>query len=253
MRSIGILDSGLGGLTVYKAVKTLLPNEKIIYFGDTKNAPYGGREIEELRGFAVDMVNFLLSKNVKLILIACNTLSATSYSFLKEKFPDVNFIELIETGAISSIKQGKNIGVMATLGTVNSGAFEKKIKNLCSDAKVISVACPKLVPLIESGDWETNEMAIALDEYLAPLKNVDSLILGCTHYPIIAPRIGHTNIIDPAYGAAELAKDFLTKKGLLENSNSPDEFFVSKSPAMFNALAQKFLACEIDAKERSLQ
>ena len=179
---IGVFDSGIGGLTVMRELIKNYPNAEYVYYGDTANIPYGTKSKEELTIFSDKIIRFLISKNVDLIVIACGTVSSNLYEEIKDKY-SVEIIDVL-TPTINYIKKNKlkKIGVMATPMTIKSRAFDKYLENS------ISVACPKLVPLIESGEY-TDELEQAVKEYLEKLKECDYIVLGCTHYPLITSII----------------------------------------------------------------
>lgn len=248
---IGIFDSGIGGLTVAKAVMAALPNEDIIYFGDTARVPYGIKSEETVRLYALQITDFLLKKGVKMILIACNTVSASAKKEILEAAGDIPVLDVITAGTESAISQSRHsrIGVIGTLATVNSQAYVKAITEIEPDIEVIQQACPLLVPLAEEG-WIDNEVAkqtllFYLDVFKG--KQMDSLILGCTHYPLfkaVIPEVlkeSKTKIIDSADSIAKTAKLELTKLGLLNKKGGDFKCFVSDRPQRFQELAERFL------------
>ncbi|MCQ2548030.1 MAG: glutamate racemase [Clostridia bacterium] len=193
-RRIAIFDSGLGGLTVAKYLVEKMPNEKIIYFGDTARTPYGSKDVETIRKFTIQICDFLVANDIKMLVIACNTISATCKDILKERYPDLPIIDVISPMAerVANDFADDSIGVIATKVTVGSGAYEKQINDLSPDTKVNSMACPLFVPMIEEGVRDNKilnpTIKFYLDNFLWDNK-VDSLILGCTHYPIIESNI----------------------------------------------------------------
>ena len=190
-RPIGIFDSGLGGLTAVRALVQAAPWESFVYLGDTKNAPYGDRTREEIRGFSRKNVGFLQDRGVKALLVACNTSTANAMDAMRAQAGDLPVVGVIEPAAAAavSVTETGRIGVLATAATVASLAYETAIRRLSPEASVTAVACPKLVPLVESGRTDPADPALtaALKEYAAPLleTGVDTVVLGCTHYPII--------------------------------------------------------------------
>lgn len=190
---IGLFDSGTGGLTVLKAFLKYHPENEYIYYGDTKNLPYGEKTIEELHNFAKDIINFLINKKVDIIVIACGTISANLYDTLKEEFDIPIYSVISEIPKYIEEHNYKNTLVLATSATINSHIYKRLIKS-----NVIEVACPKLVPIIESNDY--SYLDDALNEYLVSKDIVDSIILGCTHYPIIREeienKVNNVDIID---------------------------------------------------------
>jgi glutamate racemase len=252
---IGIFDSGIGGLTVAKAVAKALPTEDIIYFGDTARVPYGIKSEETVREYALQITDFLLSKGVKMILIACNTVSASAKNEIKEKTGSLPVLDVITSGTEMALKQTPNnhIGVIGTLATVNSKAYEKSIHALNSEIKVTQQACPLLVPLAEEG-WIYNEVATkTLENYLTAFdkSDINSLILGCTHYPLFKKAIPsilksqNIKIIDSADSIALTAKNTLSTLELLNSKGGEFQCFVSDRPQRFQELAERFLGRKI--------
>jgi len=252
---IGIFDSGIGGLTVAKAVSKALPNEDIIYFGDTARVPYGIKSEETVREYALQITDFLLSKGVKMILIACNTVSASAKNEITAKTNALPILDVITSGTEMAIAQKPNnhIGIIGTLATVNSKAYEKSIHAINSEIKVTQQACPLLVPLAEEG-WIENEIATkTLENYLSVFEKsgINSLILGCTHYPLfkkIIPKVLYSDsvkIIDSADSIAETAKQTLEKLELLNKTGGDFQCYVSDRPQRFQELAERFLGRKI--------
>ncbi|TVQ04728.1 MAG: glutamate racemase [Balneolaceae bacterium] len=252
---IGIFDSGIGGLTVAKAVMDALPGEDIIYFGDSARVPYGIKSQETVRIYSNQIARFLLNKGVKMIIIACNTASAAAHDSVQALAGEVPVLNVIESGTKAAIRSGKkHIGVIGTLATIGSGAYEKSLKNADQTITVKSNACPLLVPLAEEG-WIDNEVTRkTIEIYLSPFKNngVEALILGCTHYPLFKQSIQdffegkELDLIDSAESVAKSAKKRLDKLHLLNYANKPGTLtcFVSDRPQRFNELAERFLGRE---------
>ncbi len=249
-RPIGIFDSGVGGLTVVKQVVKALPDEEIIYFGDTARVPYGSKSKETVTRFSIQIIRFLLSKNVKSIIIACNTVSSNCFDELRKIF-DVPIIEVVTPGVETCLKTTKNniVGIIGTEATIRSGAYEKKLKAADSSVKVYSKACPLFVPIAEEG-WADNQVAyLTAETYLKELaeKGVDSIILGCTHYPLLKKCIGtvmgdSVTIVDPAYAAARKMKEFLQMNDMLnEGRKHRLTFFVSDDTSKFDLISSKVL------------
>lgn len=255
-RPIGVFDSGVGGLTVAREIMRQLPNERIVYFGDTARVPYGSKSQETITKFSKQIVRFLQTQGVKAIVVACNSVSACALDEL-EKDVDIPVVDVVRPGAKTAIGATKNgrIGVIATEATVGSGIYSRYIKEKDPDATVLSKACPLLVPLVEEGLWEdpvTDEIA---GRYLAELIDVgiDTLILGCTHYPIIRSAIGRimgdgVTLVNPAYETARELKQLLQEKGL-ESGHRPKlgtgtelyRFFVSDAADKFQRFANSIL------------
>ncbi|MCX8010152.1 MAG: glutamate racemase, partial [Ignavibacteria bacterium] len=187
-KPIGIFDSGIGGLTVVKEIINLLPNENLIYFGDTARVPYGNKSNETIKHYSIQNTKFLLHHNVKMIVVACNSASSIALDVVSN-YTDIPVIGVIKPGALSAVANTKNkrIVVIGTHATISNKAYEKEITNLNGNVQVMGKACPLFVPIVEEG-WQNNEIAfLTAKEYLAPLKKFyfDTLILGCTHYPLL--------------------------------------------------------------------
>ncbi len=259
-RPIGVFDSGLGGLTVVDALMTAMPNENFVYLGDTANMPYGTKTKEELTKCVEENVRFLNSHDVKAIVIACNTADSVLGEHLR-KTSDISVFGVISPAAKQAVSTTKNkkIGVIATNVAVESGAYEKEIKRLLPDADVISVACPRLVPLIESGHFRRgDESAVrALGEYLRPMKvrGVDTLVLGCTHYPLLKDTISDmlpgVNLISSSSAVASVVKEAIDAIDAAETGDSlptkkgENKFFVTSDPNGFMKNAKMILADRI--------
>jgi glutamate racemase len=253
---IGIFDSGIGGLTVAKAVIDALPNENIIYFGDTARVPYGIKSKETVRSYALQITRFLLKRGVKMILIACNTVSASAKEEIIQAAGDIPVLDVISAGTRNAVSKPshQNIGVIGTLGTVNSQAYVKAIHQFDSSIQVKQKACPMLVPLAEEG-WIDNKVAMqTLHYYLDEFRGsgIQSLILGCTHYPLfkeVIPKVLNgdaVEIIDSAESIAESAKAKLTQLELLNMEGGDFQCFVSDRPQRFQELAERFLGRTLD-------
>jgi glutamate racemase len=257
---IGIFDSGVGGLTVAKRIFGLLPEENVIYFGDTARYPYGPRSKEIVRKFSAQNISFLLSRKVKFIVVACNTASALALNNLEEchKIP---MIGVIKPGASASVKATRNgrIGVIGTLGTISSGAYQKAIHRIDPQKKVYSIACPLFVALAEEGYINKQATHLIALEYLKSLikRKVDTLVLGCTHYPLLRKIISGTmgkevKLIDSAEETALEVKRVLTQEGLLRTGKRTPfrKFFVSDVPDRFVEVGERFLKDKIAQVER---
>lgn len=253
-RAIGIFDSGFGGLTVMSEIAKLMPNENLLYFGDSAHVPYGSKSPETIIRFSKNISAFLFSKNIKALVIACNTASTFALNPIKKTLP-IPVIGVIEPGAKAAVKvsrQGR-IGIIGTEGTIAGGAYEKTIKKI-SKAKVFSQACPLFVPLIEE-DWANSKPALDIARiYLEPLidKKIDTLVLGCTHYPLmksILRRVAGENIvlIDSASAVALEVRDVLVKNSLTANPKNKGKtlFFASDNPSKFQTLANRFFHTKI--------
>ena len=261
-KPIGVFDSGLGGLTVVKELIKVLPHEDIIYLGDTARVPYGPRSPKIIQKFSEENTEFLLKKNVKAVVIACNTSSAVAADYLRKKFKNVPIFEVIEPASIDAVKDGSRIGIIGTYGTVASGAYPKTITKLGSDIKVFSKACPLFVPFIEEGEIEGKALEIVVKKYLEPLKKqkITTLILGCTHYPIIKEAIGReigkrVNLINPGHSIALEVAGFLKKKNLLNSQKRHGDvsFFVTDLTDRFIKMAEMFLSRKIEHKLQKVE
>lgn len=250
MRSIGVFDSGVGGLTVAKELIHQLPSENIIYFGDTARVPYGIKSKETVIRFSIENILFLLKHDVKLICVACNTVSSFALPVIKNHFR-IPIVGVISPGVREAVyaTQNKRIGVIGTKGTIKSRSYELEIKQLAPDVKVTAVACPLFVPFVEEGWLREDVVVDVAKRYLKPLKDagVDTLILGCTHYPLLKPVIqkiigNNVTLIDSAKQVAVEVKNILSREDLLsKNGKGKHEFFVSDNPEWFSDLAQRFL------------
>jgi|SRR3989338_4734936 len=257
---IGIFDSGVGGLTVVKELTREMPNEDIIYFGDTARVPYGTKSASTIQKFSIQNVLFLLKRNVKLIIIACNTSSAIGLPFLSEYF-SIPIIGVIKPGAKAAVRSTRNgrIGVIGTSATVLSGAYDKEIRSLNSGIKVYSSSCPLFVPLAEEGWANDGIVDIVARKYLAAFKGrkIDTLIMGCTHYPLLRSSIQRVmgkgvKLIDSAEETAKEAKNLLEECGLKSAAKrkTGSRFYVSDAPDKFRAVAKRFLGKDTKAVEK---
>lgn len=250
MKAIGVFDSGVGGLTVVKELMRQLPWEDIVYFGDTARVPYGTKSTETVIRFSTEDILFLLKHDVKLICVACNTASSVALPAIKSHFK-VPMVGVIGPGAREAVyaTQNKCIGVIGTRSTILSRSYEREIKSLDQSAKVVSVACPLFVPFAEEGWLEGKAILEVARAYLAPLKahRVDTVILGCTHYPLLKPVIrkvlgDRVKLIDSAKQVATEVRKILGQEGLLNGPRrSSHRFYVSDNPEGFRALARRFL------------
>ena len=261
-RPIGVFDSGVGGLTVVSQMQKILQEEDIVYFGDTARVPYGTKSKETVTKFSVENVEFLMEKNVKLVVVACNTASSLALEFLKRCFR-VPIIGVIAPGAKGAVHSTRNnrVGVIGTSATVASGAYERAIKKINPRIAVFPRSCPLFVPLVEEG-WLNKQVTrdIAL-EYLAPFraKKVDTLILGCTHYPLLRKVIqdivgSSVLLVDSAKEVAKEARVILDSSGLLNRRGRAGKhsFFVSDEPGRFVKTAERFLRKRITCAKRAV-
>jgi glutamate racemase len=269
-KPIGIFDSGVGGLTVVKAIIDLLPNEDIVYFGDTARVPYGNKSKETIIRYSIQNTKFLLQHKIKLLVVACNTSSSYAVPTLKKLFRTLEIVEVVTPGAKTAVEYTKNykIGIIGTKATIRSKSYIKAIKKICSKADVYAQPTPLFVPLIEEG-WvdkirETNTdyyqtinheniLRQLAAEYLTPLKkhSVDVLVLGCTHYPaiktIIQDVIGkNITVVDSSLETAKEVKKIIEQKKLYKNCGKPKyKFFVSDDPISFKKIGSLLLGQEI--------
>jgi len=252
-RRIGVFDSGVGGLTVVKAINEALPGESVIYFGDTARVPYGPKSPETVIRFSLENAEFLLGKNVKALVVACNTASSVSLPSLRE-FTDVPVIGVIEPGAASAAAVTRTgiVSVIGTLGTISSGAYQKALKSYSSVKCVIAQPTPLLVPLVEEGWLDHRITRMVLDEYTAPLREegADTLVLGCTHYPLlketIAGLLGDMILVDSAQSTAVEVASILDAQDLRSGKQQcENSFYVSDIPLKFQEIAQRFLGSAV--------
>lgn len=251
-QAIGIFDSGFGGLTVMREVIRRLPNEKIVYFGDTARLPYGDKSPETIIRYTVESAIFLMEQNIKMLVVACNTASAHALHKLKTIF-NIPIVEVIEPGAEKAVAVSKsgNITVLGTKATIYSNAYEKKIREKNHSACVHSIACPLFVPLVEEGMHNHKAATLIAEEYLKDLHTSDTVLLGCTHYPILKNLIQtvvgeHVHVVDSATTCAEKVAQVLQENDLsAENGPYEHDFFVSDNPEKFRHLGSKFLGAEI--------
>ncbi|MCK4764045.1 MAG: glutamate racemase [Candidatus Aminicenantes bacterium] len=249
-KAIGVFDSGIGGLTVYKALKEQLPAEKVIYLGDTARLPYGSKSAETIIKFSDGNALFLLTKNVKIIVVACNSSSSYAVPYLQDKF-DIPVLGVIEPGAEAAVKHSKSkIGVIGTSATIKSGAYEKTIVEKKPGVKVISRDCPLFVPLVEEGWIDHKVTKLVVEEYLLPLKEqgIDTLVLGCTHYPVLKGVIAEVmgpgiELVDSAVTTAVKVRSILKSLGWLSGAQDggEDEFYVTDFPDRFKRVGEIFL------------
>ncbi len=259
-RPIGIFDSGIGGLTVLRQLRRLLPNEHLIYFGDIARIPYGTKSKKLIERYAIEDAAFLLRYDVKMIVTACNTASALAMDLLKSVLP-VPVIGVIEPGAVAAVKKSrnKNTLVIGTSATVNSRAYQQKIIKLDPEFTVTGQDCPLLVPLVEEGWLEGEVTMLTLHKYLDPVlsRQTDTLILGCTHYPLLAPAIGkvageNVILIDSGYETAYRVRTLLKNHGLAHDGQkiAEDRFYVSDIPQKFAGVGARFLGEPLGNVER---
>jgi glutamate racemase len=250
---LGVFDSGIGGLTVAHALFECLPQESVIYFGDTARVPYGPKSPETVRRYSGEILDFLVRRGVKMVVVACNTSTAHALDFLRQRSP-VPVLGVIEPGAraATAATRAGRIGVIGTAGTIASGAYERAIKAIRNDLVVVSQACPLLVPFVEEGWFDHPAAELVAREYLQPLQAavVDVLVLGCTHYPLLKPLLARVlgpdvRLIDSAAETAIAVRRELESGGLLAPSaagNGPvHQFVVSDDEPRFRRVGARFL------------
>ena len=256
---IGVFDSGIGGLTVARAIYERLPGESTIYFGDTARVPYGPKSPETVRRYSLEILHWLLGQGVKAVVVACNTSTAHALDALRGASP-VPVVGVIEPGALAAVKasRGGSIGVIGTVGTIASNAYARAIRAIAPAVRVEQLACPLFVPLVEEGWFDRPATELVAEEYLAPLRQagIDTLVLGCTHYPLLKPLLqrvmgsGVTLIDSAQETAAELAR-VLSREHLA----SPDaraaehRFTVSDDEARVRQVGSRFIGERLDSVE----
>lgn len=256
-KAIGLLDSGVGGLTLVKVLKTLLPGENIVYFGDTARMPYGAKEPDAVRGFATEIIDFLAAtQDIKLMIVACNTATAVGLSYYQARFP-FPVLGVLEPGVQAALDKSRSgrIGVIGTEATIASKAYPNAILAKEKGAKVFDKACPLFVLLVENQLIDTPEAYKIAQSYLEPLKEqgIDTLILGCTHYPlmehVLATVMGEkVALVNSAQTTALAARDILQEKDLLNSDKEGRlRFFVSGEPKNFEEIAEGLLGHNVKA------
>lgn len=250
-RKIGVFDSGLGGLTAVREIRKYLPHESIVYFGDTARLPYGSKSKQRIVDFSKQNMRFLLTHDVKAVIIACGTASSNAVDEVRAEF-DLPIFGVVRAGAREAVKQSATgrIGVAATAATVRSGAFKRLIGQMNDQARVFSVACPLFVPLVEAGWWKDDITLQVVERYMEPLKEekVDTVIMGCTHYPMLRPLIQQVmgpdvRLINVSKAAVLETGDFLDRHGMqADEGNKPSfEFYTSDSIDDFKEFCSRVL------------
>ena len=253
---IGIFDSGLGGLTVTKAIRERCPNENLLYFGDTARVPYGNKSQKLVREYSLEIANFLIGKGAKFLVVACNTASALALDYLKEKI-DIPVLGVIEPGvnAALNITQNNRVGVIGTLATIQSRAYQELLREKQPGIQVFDQPCPLFVPLVEEGWLDEPATRLIAETYLSEMAkaDVDALILGCTHYPLLKPLLrlvvdGNTTLVDSAETVADRLAESLEQTSLTSSSKSKGklDIFVSDFPARFESVAKRFLGHSLE-------
>jgi len=256
-RPIGIFDSGVGGLTVAREIRRILPNESTIYVGDTARVPYGTKTPEQLLTYGQEIIRFLLSKNVKAVVMACGTSSAVTYEKLQEAFPDLPLIDVVRPGVdtcaqLVNANPDMRIGVIATAATIKSGLFSQLLTEKCPNVTLYARACPLFASMVEAG-LPANHPAVrfAVEAYLSDLRGkIDALVLGCTHYPLLtdalAATLGNVKFINIGEATAQATKEKLAKLDLLADVNTPPtrSYYVTGSGDVFRTTGSLILGEE---------
>lgn len=258
---VGVFDSGLGGLTVLRAIRRRLPAESTAYLGDTARVPYGPKAAETVRRYALEAAGFLLERGVKAIVVACNTATARALPDIQRcaRIPVLGVVEPGGAAAVSASRGGR-IGVIGTRGTVSSRVYHEVIRRLRPEAQVWEQACPLFVPLVEEG-WTDGEVArLTARRYLDPLlrRGIDTLVLGCTHYPLLRPLLAdvagpEVTLIDSAESTAAALEDLLGDRGLLADTGGREAtscYYVTDTAARFDLLARRLLGEEVELLEQ---
>lgn len=261
-RAIGVFDSGLGGLTVFKEIAEQLPGESMIYFGDSGRAPYGTKSQETVIKYTLQDIRFLMNHDIKMIVIACNTMSAYSYEAVKKTI-EIPVIEVIAAGAATAVAETRNkkLGVIGTSATINSGAYQKAINKIDNNIEIYNRACPLFVPLVEEGQewWEKDIVLRIAEEYLAPLKEagVDTLVLGCTHYPLLQATISKVmgegvSLVSSAFEVARVVKKMVFDHNMQRDVrfNPVYRYYTSDSVEKFEPLCSAILGKAVSSAEK---
>jgi glutamate racemase len=257
-RPIGMFDSGVGGLTVARAVMDLLPHEDLVYFGDTARLPYGPRPAEEVRKYALEIMDSLVAEDVKLLVVACNSAASTALAEARARY-EIPVLSVIEPGVRAAVAATRNslVGLIGTQATIVSRAYEATLEATGAEVAMVTRACPRFVDFVEAGDTTSDDLVAAAEGYLAPLTvaGVDTLILGCTHYPLLAGVIqyvmgDHVVLISSAEVTAADVYARLRETDLLKRATAPGTHrFIASSEGIFSELGRRFLGPEFGAVE----
>lgn len=258
-KAIGVFDSGIGGLTVVRAIMERLPHENMVYFGDTARVPYGVKSRNTIELFSEQIVTFLLQQDVKALVIACNSIAAVAGEKVRHLAGNMPVLDVIEAGskAAAAATTNRQVGIIATTATVNSNAYARAIARYNPHIRVLSQACPLFVPLVEEG-WLNHAVSrLTAREYLSPIlaEKIDTLVLGCTHYPLLKPLLREeaqgVELIDSAMTTADALAAALSAAELLNNSTkNPDyRFYVSDIPLRFQTIGERFLGRSLEQVE----
>jgi len=255
-RPIGVFDSGVGGLTVIKELRSLLPGEDFIYFGDTARVPYGNKSLPVIRRFSLEISRFLEEMRVKMIVVACNTASALALDFIRRQ-TELPVIGVIDPGVRAAIKDvhARKIGVIGTVATIRSDAYQARLKRLRADCEILAKACPLFVPLVEENLLDSPITRMVMEMYLTDFlrADLDALILACTHYPLLKPLFpellgGKVRLIDSAQETAREVADLLIARRIQAPIDrcGTEEFYVSDSPEAFSDIGGLFLGRKLE-------
>lgn len=256
--SIGVFDSGVGGLTVMKQIVKLLPNEHIIYFGDTARVPYGEKSQETIIRYTIESAMFLMEQNIKLLVIACNTAASTNVLEKLQKIFNIPVVSVIAPGAEQVVRttRTKRVAVLGTRRTISSGIYQREIQRQLPDATVISIACPLFVPLVEEHMISHAATRLIVKEYLSSLhqEEIDTILLGCTHYPLLRPLIEdefkQVTVVDSGVTCAHTISEILSSLNMLSKTTpEPHRYFVSDDPDKFSRLGKQFLGMPLEHVE----
>ncbi len=260
-RPIGVFDSGIGGLTVVRALMERLPLESIVYFGDTARVPYGIKSVTTIEHFTGQIVDYLLGQRVKMLIVACNTMAAVAADVVKARAGEIPVLDVIEAGALAAVAGSsvRGVGVIGTPTTINSNAYARRMHRLDPALRVYSQACPLFVPLVEEGWLDHPVTRLTAQEYLKPVlaEEVDSLVLGCTHYPLLKPLLKEVagervRLVDSATTTAELAAARLHELGIASDGQRAADYryVVTDVPLRFQTIGERFLGRSLGRVER---
>ncbi|THF62419.1 glutamate racemase [Pseudothauera nasutitermitis] len=260
-RPIGVFDSGIGGLTVVRALMERLPLESIVYFGDTARVPYGLKSVATIEQFTGQIVDELMRRQVKMLIVACNTMAAVASATVAARACGVPVLDVIEAGALAAVEESPRgrVGVLGTPTTINSNAYARRIHRLDPALRVVSQACPLFVPLVEEGWLDHPVTRLTAQEYLRPVmaEDVDTLVLGCTHYPLLKPLLKEVagegvRLVDSAITTAELAARRLAELNLASTGECTADyrFVVTDVPLRFQTIGERFLGRSLGSVER---
>lgn len=259
-RPIGVFDSGLGGLTVLKEIMEYIPSESVVYFGDSGRAPYGTKSKETVIKFAFQDIRFLLNQDIKMIVVACNTASTNAFYAIKDSF-GIPVVEVVAPGAVTGVRETRNkkVGVIGTTATISSGAYERAIGKIDNTIEIFSKACPLFVNLVEEGWWD-NDIALSIaQEYLTSLKEkgIDTLVMGCTHYPLLENTISKVmgkgvKLVSSALEVAKEVKRIITENGIKRDGSIEPvyRYYTSDSVDKFESLGSAILDKKICSAEK---